>query len=82
VRAEKLMAESVALDPGPFFVALELGNLRAQQGNREGALRAYALARANAPPGDSIAELLDRQMERISREPPASVPPVRNPMFE
>ena len=81
-QAERLLAESVALDPGPFFVALELGNVRARRGDRQGALQAYALARSNAPPGDVIVELLDRQMERVSHEPPASVPPLRNPIFE
>jgi lipopolysaccharide biosynthesis regulator YciM len=81
-KAEELFVESLESDPTAFFVAVELGNLRAKHGQREEAIRAFEVARANAPPGNKIIELLTRQIERISKEPPESVPPIRNPFFE
>lgn len=81
-KAEKLLVESMESDPTAFFVALELGNRRAKHGLRDEAIRAYEVARTNAPPGNRIIELLTRQIERVSKEPPESVPPLRNPFFE
>ena len=81
-KAEKLLVESMESDPTAFFVAIELGNLRAKHGQRDGAIQAFEVARANAPPENRIIDLLTRQIDRISKEPPESVPPVRNPFFE
>ena len=81
-KAENLLVESMASDPTAFFVALELGNLRAKHGQRKEAVQAYEVARTYAPPGNKIIELVTRQIERISEEPPESVPPLRNPFFE
>lgn len=81
-KAEKLLVESMESDPTAFFVAIELGNLRAQHSARAEAIRAYEVARANAPPGNKIIERLTTQIDRVSKEPPQSVPPLRNPFFE
>ena len=67
--AIKLLSESVALDPTTYFAALELGNQYLKIGNRVEALRAYRIAKENAPESDDIGELLSRQIERIEREP-------------
>lgn len=82
VTGERLLTESVELYPKAWGVALELGNLLAKRGARAEAIRAYEIARKNTPPGDAIIELLTRQIERVSKEPPESVPPLRNPWAE
>lgn len=78
----KMLSRSVALDPQAFFVALELGNQYLKIGDREGALRAYNIARENAPASDSICELLARQIERVQAEPLAQIQSLRNPGVE
>jgi len=82
VTGERLLKESVELYPKAWGVALELGNLLAKRGARAEAIRAYEIARENSLPGDEIIELLTRQIERVSNEPPESVPPLRNPWAE
>jgi hypothetical protein len=78
----KMLSQSVALDPQAFFVALELGNQYVKVGDREGALRAYRIAKENAPASDSISELLARQIERVQAEPLAQIQSLRNPGLE
>jgi hypothetical protein len=65
-----------------FGPAIDLGNLAARRGDRETALRAYRLAHDYVFPDDGTREALDRQIARILREDPKSVPPVRNPWLE
>lgn len=77
-----MLSRSVALDPAAFFVALELGNQYLKIGNREEALRAYRIARENAPASDDIGELLARQIERVQKEPLEQIHPLRNPALE
>jgi len=80
--AEPLFAEAVRLYPRLYPAAIELGNLRARRGARDEAIRAYEIARTQATPGDPIVERLTQQIERLRREPPQSLPPVRNPWAE
>ncbi|MFN2392548.1 MAG: phospholipid carrier-dependent glycosyltransferase [Pyrinomonadaceae bacterium] len=80
--AIKLLSESVSIDPKAFFVALELGNQYLKIGNREEALRAYRIAKENAPASDDISEMLSRQIERVETKPLEQIPPVRNPGIE
>jgi len=80
--AERLLSEAMALYPQDYRVALELGNLLAERGARHEAIRAYELARSHAPPGDKMAELLTRQLERMVAEPRDKVPPLRNAWLE
>jgi cytochrome c-type biogenesis protein CcmH/NrfG len=54
------LSESVALYPQAFYTALELGNQYLKVGNRKKALRAYRIAKENAPPSDDIFELLQK----------------------
>ncbi|MCY7347777.1 MAG: phospholipid carrier-dependent glycosyltransferase [Pyrinomonadaceae bacterium] len=77
-----LLSEAVALEPKAFFVALELGNQYLKIGNREEALRAYRIAKENAPVSDDISEMLARQIERIETEPLEQIQPLRNPGIE
>jgi hypothetical protein len=81
-KAERLLAESFALDPRAFFVGIELGNLLAKRGARDEAVSAYLIARENAPRGDEIVDMLSRQIELLKGEPLETVPPLRNPMLE
>jgi tetratricopeptide (TPR) repeat protein len=78
----EMLSRSVALDPAAFFVALELGNQYLKIGNREEALRAYRIARENAPASDDIGALLARQIERVQTEPLEQIHPLRNPALE
>jgi tetratricopeptide (TPR) repeat protein len=81
-KAEQLLREAVVLAPQVYFANLELGNLLAQRGDRNQAIKAYESAKAYAPMGEPIAALLAHQIERVSREDPKSVPPVRDPWLE
>jgi hypothetical protein len=81
-QAERLLSESVALYPQAYGVSVELGNLLAARGARAEAICAYELAKQHAPPGDALIPLLAQQIRRIATEPPAAVPPLRNPWLE
>ncbi len=78
----KMLSQSVALDPTAFFTALELGNQYLKIGNREEALRAYQIAKENAPANDDVAGLLARQIERLATEPLEQISPLQNPGLE
>jgi len=80
--AIKLLSEAVALDPKKFHNAVELGNQYLKIGKREDALRAYRIAKENAPADDAISELLSRQIERVTTEPLEQISPLRNPKIE
>src|SRR5260370_32024431 len=80
-KAERLLREAVAVAPEEYFMNIELGNLLAHRGARVEAIRAYESAKAHAPVGESIVDLLGLQIERVSREDPKSVQPVRNPVM-
>jgi tetratricopeptide (TPR) repeat protein len=80
--AERLLAEAVESYPEAYPAAIELGNLLAKRGARDEAIRAYEIAKAHAPPNDEIIVMLARQIERLRREPPELLQPVRNPWLE
>lgn len=80
--AIKLLTEAVAINPRKFSNAMELGNQYLKVGNREEALRAYRIAKENAPADDKISDLLTRQIERVATEPLNEISPLRNPEVE
>ncbi len=80
--AIKLLSEAVALDPKKYHNAVELGNQYLKTGNREEALRAYRIAKENAPADEAISELLSRQIKRVEAEPLEQIAPLRNPKIE
>ena len=80
--AIKLLSEAVAINPQNFSNAIELGNQYLKLGNREQALRAYRLAKENAPAENEISELLTRQIKRVTTEPLEQISPLRNPRIE
>ena len=77
--AERLYAEAVEVYPQWFWVAIDLGNLRAKRGAREEAIQAFETALANAPAGEPVVEQLRRQLARLATEPLEKVAPLRNP---
>ena len=81
-KAERLLKLSQALNPNSYFVGIELGNLLCQRGARDGAVQAYQAAKAHAPAGEEIVGQLERQIQRLEREDPKLVPPVRDPLME
>ncbi|MCA1635582.1 MAG: hypothetical protein LC802_18295 [Acidobacteria bacterium] len=80
--AIKLLTEAVAINPKQFSNAVELGNQYLKIGKREEALRAYRIAKENAPSTDKISELLTRQIERVATEPLERISTLRNPKIE
>jgi hypothetical protein len=80
--AEKAFQQSAEMDPTAFFVHIELGNLLLKRGAREAALRAYSDALKYAPNEALIRRPIEMQIERITRQPLAEIPPLRNPFLE
>jgi len=81
-KAERQLRESLELDPSNYGTAIELGNLAAQRGDRAEAIRAFTIAKANTPAGNSLIPILARHLERLAREAPESLPEVRDPFSE
>lgn len=81
-KAERLLRQAEAEDSETYFIPLELGNILCQRNAREEAVQAYQRAKARVLPEDEMAEVLAQQIERVSREDPKSVPPVRDPLME
>jgi hypothetical protein len=79
--AQRLLSESVALDPRAFFVAIELGNVDVQLGDRNAAVTAYSLARQYAFREEDKRSLAE-QIARASSDSGEPVPPMRNPEVE
>jgi len=79
--AQRLLSESAALDPRAFFVAIELGNVDVQLGDRNAAVTAYSLARQYAF-REQDRRLLAEQIARVSSESGEPVQPLRNPEIE
>jgi hypothetical protein len=69
-------------DAENFFANIELRNVLAQRGAREQASQAYQEAEKYAPPTEKIGPILRTQIERLKREDPKAVPPVRDPYLE
>lgn len=80
-KAEQMLREAVALYPQGYTAAIELGNLLAQRGARAEAIYAYEIAKTNASPEEISAEIASH-LERIAKDSPEQVPPLRNPWLE
>jgi tetratricopeptide (TPR) repeat protein len=81
----KLAAErfriSIAQDPTAYFVYIELGNVLLKLGDRQGALEAYTGASQHALDSNER-NLIDVQIKRVSSEPLAQIPDLRDPFLE
>jgi hypothetical protein len=80
--AEKAFRRSVELDPGAYFVHIQLGNLYLKRASREECVRAYSDALKYAPDDAEIQSELRSQIQRVSQEDLARVSPLRDPFME
>jgi dolichyl-phosphate-mannose-protein mannosyltransferase len=80
--AEQLLRESLALDPSPFFVHIELGNVCLKRGSRDCALHAYSDALQRVRDDAELQRSIDEQIKRVSSEPLGQVPELRDPFLE
>jgi tetratricopeptide (TPR) repeat protein len=80
--AERLLRESIRLDPSPFFIYIDLGNLLLRRGARENALTTYSEALKRVPGNPAISRSIEEQISRVKSEPLDRVPELRNPFLE
>jgi tetratricopeptide (TPR) repeat protein len=80
--AERLLKQSVALDPSPFFVHIQLGNVCVKRGSRDCALQAYSAALQRVRDDPELRRSIEEQIKRVSSEPPGQVPELRDPFLE
>ena len=80
--AQRLLEESVALDPSAFFVHIELGNDYLTQGQRDRALRSYSDALKYAPSDSQLRQPIVAQIQRVSSGPAGHSDPLRDPFLE
>lgn len=80
--AEKDFLRSIELDPGAFFVHMELGNLYLKRGSREQSLHAYSDALKYSPDESELRSALQTQLQHLERDPLGSIPPLRDPAVE
>jgi len=80
--AQRLLEESVALDPSPFFVHIELGNVYLVQGQRDRALQSYSDALRHAPSGAQFRQPILAQIQRVSSDTASHIDPLRDPFLE
>ncbi|MFY9529330.1 MAG: phospholipid carrier-dependent glycosyltransferase [Candidatus Acidiferrales bacterium] len=80
--AERLLRQSLAFDPSPFFVHIELGNVCLKRGSRDCALQAYSAAFQRAPNDPELRRSIEEQIKRVSSEPLDQVPELRDPFLE
>ena len=80
--AQRLLQESVALDPSAFFVHIELANVYLTQGRRDRALQAYSDALRYAPSGPAFRQPIQAQIRKISSEPADCIDALRDPFLE
>ena len=76
------MTTSLAINPGPYWRWIELGNIQLQRGLRADALVAYENAKNHAPAADEMIGPITEQIRRVSQEDFKSVPILRNPKLE
>jgi tetratricopeptide (TPR) repeat protein len=79
---ERLLRQSVRLDPREFFAEIELGNVYLKRGSRENALHAYSDALQHAPNDPELRRSIEGQIKRVSSDPLGQVPDLRNPFME
>ena len=80
--AQRLLEESVALDPSPFFVHIELANVYLTQGQRDRALHAYSDALKYAPSDPQFRQPIQAQIQRVSIDTTGHIAPLRDPFLE
>lgn len=80
--AERLLRQSVRLDPKEFFADIQLGNVCLKRGSRENALHAYSDALQHAPNNPELVRSIEEQIRRVSSEPLGQVPELRDPFME
>lgn len=80
--AQRLLEESVALDPSAFFVHIELANVYLAQGQRDRALQAYSDALRYAPSDPAFRQPIQAQIQRFSAESSGRIEPLRDPFLE
>jgi hypothetical protein len=80
--AERLLRQSVTLDPTAFFVHIDLGNAYLTLGRRDDSLRAYSDALQYAPNDPALRQPIQMQIQRISSGPPDRIDPLRDPFLE
>ena len=80
--AERLLRQSLAFDPSPFFVHIELGNVCVKRGSRDCALQAYSDALERVPDDSELERSIQEQIKRVSSEPLVRVPELRDPFLE
>ena len=79
---ERLLRQSVSLDPSAFFAFIELGNVCMKRGEREAALQAFSDALQHLPDDAALRRSIEEQIRRVSSEPLNQVPELRNPFLE
>ena len=80
--AQRLLEQSVALDPSPFFVHIELANVYLTQGQRDRALHAYSDALKYAPSDPQFRQPIQAQIQRVSIDTTGHIAPLRDPFLE
>lgn len=80
--AERLLRESLRLDPSPFFAYIDLGNLLLKRGDRDDAMKTYSEALTRVPGNPEISRAIKAQISRVSSEPIDQVPELRDPFLE
>ena len=80
--AERLLRQSLAFDPSPFFVYIELGNVCLKRGSRDCALQAYSSALQRVRGNSELQRSIEEQIKRVSAEPLGQVPELRDPFLE
>ena len=80
--AERMLRQSVSLDPSAFFVSIDLGNVCMKRGSREDALQAYSDALQHAPNDPELRRSIEEQIRKVSSVPLDQVPELRDPFLE
>ncbi|MBV8275082.1 MAG: hypothetical protein JO170_07485 [Verrucomicrobia bacterium] len=80
--AERLLRQSVNLDPSAFFAFIELGNVCVKRGAREDALQAYSDALKHTPKDCGLRPSIEDQIRKTSSLPLTQVPELRDPFLE
>lgn len=80
--AQRLLEESVALDPSAFFVHIELANVYLAQGQSDRALQSYSDALKFAPADPVLRQPIQAQIQRFSTALGGRIEPLRDPFLE